>query len=169
MSFSPLCPKLLLPLGVLLLLAACWARPPIAANQISNTANPEHLSVACELADSARNIERLWGELNALQAHSSASTSHPAPPLIHTKVLQKRVRVEWAGELHVLLTWLAQTVGYSFRELGRRPALPIYISLHAENISIADALREAGHQAGGQAGVRIHDGRRKLIEAIYQE
>lgn len=81
--------------------------------------------------------------------------------------LQRRINLDWTGELRSLLRRMADLLQYSLHEFGPRPSLPIHISLHLENVTIAEALREAGLQAGRRAGVRVHGGARRRMELIY--
>lgn len=155
-------------IGILFLLVGCARQHPVA---VATPTEPDPLAEA--LARSARNIERLWGQLARLSPSpgSTAATASPAPrpAAPRNPVLQKRISLQWTGELRALVRHLAALIQYSFHERGARPALPIHTSLHVADTSVADILQEAGLQAGQRAGVRVHGGASRRLELVYTE
>lgn len=179
------CLRPLMLLGALMSLAACARQQPLAVP----TASTEPEPLLPELVRSARSIEKLWTQLASQQAapqqdQPQARTLHAAHkpqtvlPRPHSgrlqglddePDLQRRINLDWTGDLRTLLRRMASLIQYSFHEFGPRPALPIHISLHLENVTIAEALREAGLQAGRRAGVRVHGGTGRRMELVYAQ
>ena len=81
----------------------------------------------------------------------------------------KKVSISWAGRPEPLVARLARQAGYSYSESykGRVRALPqgVIVSIHAENQSIAQVLRDIGLQLGAKAGLVVND-RTRTVEIV---
>ena len=162
--FSPPTPHPMFFLGLLLGCTACVREQVVITSP--PVTKPDRVLEA--LTRSAKHIEKLWGQFAEHSTSSQTIGTTHRQQAAHPE-LQKRINLHWVGELRGLLRHLAKQVQYSFHELGRRPTLPVHISLRLENISVAEALQRAGLQAGQRAGVRVHSGAPRRIELVYTE
>jgi defect-in-organelle-trafficking protein DotD len=74
--------------------------------------------------------------------------------------------VDWTGPIEPLVQKLAGSARYKYRVVGKRPAIPVIVSVYAFNLPIADILRDTNFQGGKRANIVIYP-RRNTIELRY--
>ena len=152
------------------LLAACGQQPQKPQPEPLLPSVEERL-VDERIAESAAAIEKMWAALGRLEQSRDPGEprrlkDNPPPDKLPPE-LRCRISIEWSGGLTDLVKKLAKYSGYPLKETGPRPAVPVLITLSAENQTIAAILREAGYQAGKRAGVIVHDGPDPRIEVLH--
>lgn len=84
--------------------------------------------------------------------------------------LDRTVTMPWNGPLEPAVLRLAAEGGYEVKVLGRTPSVPILVQLGPEASTIADLLRNLGHQAGVRADVAVAPqaaGRKGIVVIEY--
>ncbi len=123
-------------------------------------------SVQTQLLMAAESIEK---SLNILASAEKAKS----PPVLETTPLKSPeggmggfVDMEWSGPIGPLVEKIADLTGYRAKILGKEPAIPVLVSIHAEKTPIADVLQNASLQAGKRALIMVfpHD---RAIEVRY--
>lgn len=77
-----------------------------------------------------------------------------------------RATLDWSGPIEPLLHRLGHMTRYNVKVLGPSPAIPVVVTLMAENRRIADILKDAGLQAGKRANLVVYPSSR-IIELRY--
>jgi defect-in-organelle-trafficking protein DotD len=93
-------------------------------------------------------------------AHDNTLTIPTAP------ALQSRASIDWSGPVEELTRRIADAAHYRLHVLGRRPSLPILISITVKSERLAAILREIDYQAKNRASIHIYPNR-QVVELRY--
>ncbi len=128
-------------------------------------ANADQL-IEKQLAQTANEVEHSLRQL--------AETQYtPPPPALATAPLVSAqgnmgapISLDWSGPVEPLLDKVAQLSNYKVKVLGPTPAIPILVSVHTNNMPIADVIKNASLQLGHRADVVVYP-KDKIIELRY--
>lgn len=153
-------------IGLLLLLSGCT--PPIQQAANSNTASrakandPSGNQIAQAAVASSQSLETM--------AATEQAAFTPKAPIVApdpaTYDMGSTVSVDWSGPIEPLLRQMAHISGYTYRAIGRAPAVPILVDVNARNEKVGAILRNVSYQADSRASVTVYPSR-KLIELQY--
>ncbi|MCB9963422.1 MAG: DotD/TraH family lipoprotein [Rhodospirillales bacterium] len=157
--------KHLLALGLVLpLIAGCstsGSKYMIGNPQI--VAEPDKISAM--LADAADRASTSLEELAAIEAQKRKVAA--SPNLDDAPVeLMRGITVNWIGPVEPLLKKLSDHASYNFKVYGSGPAVPLVVSVDAENQPIVEVLRGVGTQLGSEAAVHV-DAQDRSVELRY--
>lgn len=109
-----------------------------------------------QVAEAATAIGRSLQELSAVQmtVHPPQKLQKPFNP--YTIGMDKMASINWTGPVEPVLKKIAQATRYQLRVLGRKPALPVLISLDIKNKPIADILRNITYQVVMKADIAVY-------------
>ena len=154
-------PKLSVLSAAFFLLAGCSSyksiRPP--TNDPSDDATIKLAQAASSVSDSMLEVARIEKEL--IPQKQANTINIPT-----TYNLQARVSVDWSGPIEELTARIAKAAHYRLRFLGKKPAIPILISLNAQDESLVEVLRNIDYQAGKKATIYVFP-KSKAIELRY--
>ncbi len=121
--------------------------------------------VSAMLADAA---DRASSALQTLsRVEQSREPTLAAPPISSAPLeLSRPVTVNWVGPADQITNMLAQRAEYVFEIIGDAPAIPVVVSIDAEDKPVIEVLRNIGLQLGKRADVRV-DANQKRIELHY--
>jgi defect-in-organelle-trafficking protein DotD len=140
------------------LLSACMTSPP--TNQVYDS------GPAIELAEAAGSINQ---SMNSLQENNQAANPPQeisALPPAATYGMQMPISIDWNGPIGPLVTKITQIANYHLTIIGNEPAVPVIVSIHARNTSLAEVLRNAGYQAGNRANIVVYPST-KVVDLRY--
>ncbi|KTC96532.1 lipoprotein DotD [Legionella geestiana] len=80
--------------------------------------------------------------------------------------LQARASVDWAGPVQEVTERVAKAAHFRLRVLGREPAIPVLVSITAEDKSLAEILRDIDYQAGSKASIHVYPNS-QVVELRY--
>jgi defect-in-organelle-trafficking protein DotD len=145
------------------LLAGCSRFPWETGSPHPVVATPD--SVEVKLADAA---DKAAAALQSLSAVEQVRTPAPIAPVTPepTDGLENRMSVDWTGPVEPLLSRLAARAGYTFRQLGWAPAVPLVVQVDTKNRPIYETLRDVGLQIGSR-GSLVVDADRQTVELNY--
>lgn len=123
-----------------------------------------------EYAESASRSQRLLAQTErdfrtatrGVDLAVSGQSVSPPRPAGQPHGLDKVVEVQWSGPLEEVVKRIANESGYQYVVTGRRPPLPIIVSLATTRASLYDALMDVGQQAGNAASVVVKTSTRTL-------
>ena len=75
--------------------------------------------------------------------------------------------VDWAGGVEPLLKKIVGMQHYKLVVLGQAPAIPVLVTISAQDKAVVDILRDIDLQAGDRASLRVLSARR-VVELRYQ-
>ena len=78
----------------------------------------------------------------------------------------KLASISWTGPVEPVLKKIAQATRYHLRVIGKRPVLPVLISLNIQNQPIATILRNIMYQIVMKADLAVYS-RSRTIELRY--
>lgn len=134
-----------------------WLEPEEAPAEIVRMAEPAEL----HLTDAALRAERALTGLHRIRAARDPGLGGELPRIVEPELLE-RISLEWIGPLTTLLEELAAGAGYGFVEAGPRPAVPLVVSVSAEDEALIFVLRDVGLQAGSGVLVVVDAARREV-------
>ncbi|OGT32754.1 MAG: hypothetical protein A3C44_00420 [Gammaproteobacteria bacterium RIFCSPHIGHO2_02_FULL_39_13] len=119
-----------------------------------------------QIAEAAVVVGKSLQELSAVQM-----TVHPPKKLrkpFDTRIpgMGKMASISWTGPVEPLLKKIAQATNYHLRIIGKKPMLPVLVSLNIRNKPIADILRNVLYQVVMKADVAVYASSR-TIELRY--
>lgn len=127
---------------------------------------PPSNNASIKLTEAANSVSRSMIELARIQAQAT-------PPNKQTHLqdptqfgIREVATVDWSGPVEPLVKRLSKAVDYKMRVLGRRPAVPVIITLSTYNSPVASILRDIDLQAGEKAHVLVYP-RTRIIELRY--
>ena len=80
--------------------------------------------------------------------------------------LQARASIDWSGPIEELTARVADAAHFHIRVLGKRPALPVLVSLDVKDQSLAEILRDIDYQAGDKASIHVYPNS-QVVELRY--
>jgi defect-in-organelle-trafficking protein DotD len=150
--------RLIIVMGLISLLSACAVPKQPPGYNIS----PSQAS----LAEASYAISRANVELA-----ETAQAAHPLPdfappPAPASYGMGGLTSIDWSGPIEPLLQQIANAANYRLRILGTPPAIPVLVTVYANNAMLGDVLRNAGYQCGRRATVVVFADSR-VIELRY--
>ena len=155
--------KLVLPTLLILFSfnACCPITPAVPCNYAANDINIHE-----KLSDTASAIDRSLRLLAEAQAMECMNVINTAPLITAQGGMGCKATLDWSGPIEPLLTEIARLTDYKVKVLGNTPAIPIIVSVTAENRVIADIVKDAGLQASKRANLVVYPCSR-IIELRY--
>lgn len=151
--------SIFLPLGGLLLLAACSNTNVPTTVKVTGMPNPE-----LALQKSMDHVNQDMSRIGGLQPRSETTSialnaDVPAP-------LKRTIALFFNGKLEKAVDILANKSGYAVSVERPKKIKSLRITTRFPNITIFEALRSLGEQIGNQADIEI-DNNSHLIRVIY--
>lgn len=147
---------------ICILLASCksvgmFKKPP--ANNPSDDATIKLAEAAVSVSDSMHEMARI--EKVVTPPHKDNTLTIP-----NAYNLQARASVDWSGPIEELTARIAKAAHFKVRTLGRRPAIPVLISITIKDQSLAEILRNIDYQAGKKADIHVYPNS-QVVELRY--
>ncbi len=145
-------------------LSACTSPREAFSNKTPQmVADPDNVSAM--LADAADRVAVSLEKLAAVEYQRSPGIA--VAPIENAPVeLRRAITVNWVGPAEPIVQTLADRASYNFSVFGVQPAVPIVVSIDAENQPVVEVLRDIGLQMGLRADIRV-DASMKLVEIHY--
>ena len=118
-----------------------------------------------QLSESAHAVSDSLSELAEIEA-ATLPPQNKALPQPFDYSLQTRASLDWSGPIEPLVAKIAAAAHYQIRVLGHEPAVPVLISIAAEEKTLGEILRDADFQAGEKAHIVVYSPQ-KIIELRY--
>ncbi|TAL63638.1 MAG: type IV secretion protein DotD [Burkholderiaceae bacterium] len=147
--------------GVICILSGC-ATPPPPKPPASDAAQ---LQLAAAADDVRRSLKQLAEAEQFDKLHATPGTPDLGPALTG---LNQTVSMPWNGPIEPILERIAALGGYTVMYVGKRPTLPILVSLGPSPTRAAALLQDVGLQAGDRANVVV-DPATKRVGVIYAD
>ncbi len=119
-----------------------------------------------QLSSSAQSIERSLNILAMHQEGNHAPILNTAPLITPEGGMGVTADIDWVGPIEPLLTKLANITHYQVKTLGKKPTIPIIVSINQQHSIVADILKNASLQAGKRAEIVVFPANR-IIELRY--
>ena len=142
-------------------LTACAKSPPVKAPNLEQDA-----TVA--LAESADSVNNSLITLNAVNQAANPPKDISTPPDPATYGMAIPASLDWSGPAAQAVNEVANATGYKFKTLGTPPSMPMLVSVHEQNTTLGDILRDIGLQCKDYAQIVIYP-KSKTIELRYIE
>ena len=164
--------KFALLIPTLFLLASCSSGKKIVdlnlkylpANEVPAQIADEQAQA--QLAEAATAVGQSLQELSAVQmtVHPPQKLQKPFNP--QAIGMDKLASISWTGPVKPLLVKIAQATNYKLRVIGRKPNLPVLVSMNIHNKPIADILRNVTYQVVMKANIAVYP-KTRTIELRY--
>lgn len=127
---------------------------------------PSREDTSLILAESAISVSQSLSHLAEIQRAVHPHDKLPPLPDPVSIGMAGNASVDWAGPVEPLVQKIARATHYKVRVIGRRPAIPIIVSITAKNVPLSTILRDLSFQSNHQATVMLYPHRR-LMELRY--
>ena len=154
--------KLLLILCIVVCLAGC-------VQTRSEDYNLQQASIdnaQIQLAEAATSVSKDLNQLAAIEKAKMPKSSLQSPPSPASIGMAQLASTDWTGPIEQLMQKIAKASNYRLQIIGRKPAIPVIVSVSAENEPLATILRDTSFQAAKKVDVVVYP-RRRIIEMRY--
>lgn len=133
----------------------------------SNSAPAQSDATAqAQIAQAADSVNSSLQQLSAVE-----KASHPrakiAPPKDAKAIgMAQVVSLNWNGPVQPLVKQIASASHYRVSVIGKKPAVPVIVTLNAKNQTLAEILRNVTFQVQAHANISVYPAKR-LIELSY--
>ena len=164
----------LLIIPAVLLLAGCASdsKRVVDLNLHYITANSAPLNATdsnsqSQLAEASTSVSQSLQQLSEIDSavHPNAKIGSPANP--KAIGMAKTASINWNGPVEPIVKKIASASGYRVRVLGSTPAVPVMVSVDANNETLASILRNVKYQVVNQAAIVTYPSSR-TIELRYK-
>jgi defect-in-organelle-trafficking protein DotD len=138
------------------LLSACSSTRNLPTS-ITPTINSTSNDAGVRLSEAALSVSQSLNELKILEK----TASPPGKPLPYPTAsgLGKIVAsVDWSGPIEPLLKRIAKLANYRLEVVGRPPAIPLLVTISAQNTPLTYIIRNADIQAGNKGNIVVYPG-----------
>ncbi len=135
----------------------------VAANHAPAEMNNQDAQV--QLAEAATSVGKSLQQLSAMQMAVTPQTKLPEIDAKSTGMTQV-TSLDWSGPVQPLLEQIGKATGYKIQVLGEAPAIPVMVSISANNQVMADILRNVTYQVHNKANITVYSAKR-IIELRY--
>lgn len=117
------------------------------------------------LAQAAVSVSQSLQELAKIQRSVNDITSVKEDPTLRNLKISGRTSLDWTGPVETLLAKIAKNAHCELSILGKKPALPVIVSISKKDASMADIIRDISYMVQNQAIVSYKN---KTIELRYR-
>lgn len=135
-------------------------------NGISAGSSVTASSAENQLLETATSIEHSLAVLASAQEAKSPPVIRTAPLITREGGMGGTADIDWVGPIAPLLRRVAEMTNYRVKVLGNPPAIPVVVTINAQNTVIADILQNASLQIGQRAQILVFPENR-VIELRY--
>src|SRR3990167_112880 len=109
-----------------------------------------------QIAEAATAIGQSLQELSAVQmtVHPPQQLRKPFDP--QAVGMDKLASINWTGPVQPILKKIAQATNYKLSVIGRKPSLPVLVSLDIHNQPVATILRNITYQIVMKANIAVY-------------
>lgn len=145
--------QLLFLIGISLFLAACslGPKPPVVVPKEPPADHTAYVALAEAATSASQSLTKL-GQIEQA-ANPPKSIAQPENPAAYGMDIP--TTINWNGPIEPLVQQIANATNYQLKVLGTAPAIPIIITIDAQNKPMGDILRDAGYQCGKRAQVVV--------------
>ena len=79
----------------------------------------------------------------------------------------KKASVDWTGPAEPILRKIAASANYKLRVIGKKPPIPVLVTIKAKNTYISDIIRDISYQADNKAKIAVYN-KNHTIELRYR-
>lgn len=80
--------------------------------------------------------------------------------------LGELINLDWSGPIEPVLQKLSNMTNYNLKVIGKRPAIPVLVTLVKEGETVADTIKDANLQANNRANIIVYP-KERIIELRY--
>ena len=137
----------------LLILSGCLALSACAtSHKAPKTIDSNTYTV---LAEAAASVSQSLTNLDKTEQAAYPPQAVAEPPDPTTYGMGIPTSIDWDGPVEPLLQQISNAANYHLRVVGTKPAIPIIVSVTAQDQALGDILRNVGYQCKNQAQVVV--------------
>lgn len=144
-----------------MLLTACqtttYKKPPI---------NEPSTDATIQLAEAAVSVSDSMHDMAAIEKVMTPNDRNNIRTIPNIYAFQTRASIDWSGPIEELVDRITRTAGYHFHLVGKRPPLPVLVSITVKDETLVDILRNIDYQAGNKASIRVYP-HHHIVELRY--
>lgn len=146
------------------LLTGCSTTQDLSSS-VTPSINAKSDDAAIQIAEAANSVSQSLNELKTLEKASNPPIK-PLPYPAASGLENIIASVDWSGPIEPLMQRIAKLANYKLEVIGRRPSIPILVTISVQNTPLAYIIRNADLQAGVKANIAVYPGIH-IIELQY--
>ncbi|WP_423063604.1 type IVB secretion system lipoprotein DotD [Candidiatus Paracoxiella cheracis] len=162
--------KTLLPILLALSLVGCSTHKYLTYSYITTNSAPiptVNKNTQAQLAEAATSVGHSLQQMDAIQLAIHPKAKLPSPLNPATIGMAQQTSLDWTGPIEPLLHRIAEASHYKVRVLGKEPAIPVIVAINANNVPLADILRNATFQVEKKANITLYPSTRTIELRYY--
>jgi defect-in-organelle-trafficking protein DotD len=150
-------------LSVVFLLAGCQS----SHGGVYSVPNIKDDPAGIALAEAAVSVSQSLNEMSEIKRASTPTNKRMVSDGRYN--IAGKVSIDWSGPIEPILAKLARVPypAYHFRVVGRKPAIPVVVTLNAHETLLCDVLRDMDFQASDRASIRV-SAQSRVLELRYE-
>jgi defect-in-organelle-trafficking protein DotD len=120
------------------------------------------------LAESAESVSQSMANLGQTQQAANPPKSVTTPPNPASYGMGMKASINWNGPVQPVVRQLANAANYKLKVLGKKPSIPVNVSVSAKQKPVGDILRNIGYQSGNKAKIVVYPSKH-TIELRYAD
>lgn len=162
--------KYLLLFPVAALFIGCTTHKELVYSYITTDSAPVQvgdINSQSQLAEAASSVGHSLQQISAIQkaTHPGVKIAQPLNP--DAIGMAQLTSLDWTGPIEPLVRKIAATSHYHVRILGKAPAIPVLVTINADNVPLADILRDVTYQVTKKADILIYPASRTIELRYY--
>ncbi len=121
-----------------------------------------------QIAEAATSVGHSLQRLSAIQVATHPHTKLGKPANAKAIGMAQQASLNWNGPVKPVVQKIANASHYRFRVLGKKPAIPVIVTVNAKNQTLAQILRNVTFQAEPAATIKVYP-KTKIIELRYNK
>lgn len=142
--------------GATVMLAACQT----TATDRKTVGAPDQVDSA--LSQSADRVSSAMRHMAEIETARKVVENAPIDQSLVPPEMSKEIDIAWSGPLDQAVEHLALTMGWSFGIIGKKPAVPVIVTMSAKGRPIVEIMQTFAAQAIGAAKINVDAGGRRL-------
>lgn len=138
--------------------AGCAPQPQLKSTNVSESIIDNSLM---QVANEIRSAQQIVANVGRARIDAPDMGMVDSPDLYQTVTV-----IDWYGELEVILSDLADRVGYSYSRIGQKPAVAYIVHADYNELPINTVLRDLALQAGTSVQINV-DPYKRIITLKY--
>jgi defect-in-organelle-trafficking protein DotD len=126
----------------------------------------DNQDIETTLANAAASVTKSLDQLAKIERAVHPKAKLPPQDQAVQMSMPNLVTVDWTGPIEPIIRRIAMAADYELVILGRRPSIPVLVSLNVHDTPLATILRDIDYQSQQRATIEIYP-EKKRIELRY--
>jgi defect in organelle trafficking protein DotD len=125
------------------------------------------VNVESRLVESADSVRNSLNQLAQVEIAAQPKSKFELSKNQYQIKADKKASVDWSGPAEPILQKIAASANYKLRVIGKKPPIPVLVTIKVKNTYISDIIRDISYQADNKAKIAVYN-KTRIIELRYR-